>query len=74
MFLEGSFSREEIKQAVWDCGVDRAPGPDEFTFEFFKKIWSTVEDDLVRLVCDFFESSTIPKGCNRSFIALIPKI
>ena len=74
MFLEGSFSREKIKRAVWDCGVDRTPGPDGFTFEFLKICWSTVEDDVVRLVCDFFKSSTIPKGCNPSFIALIPKI
>ena len=59
---------------MWDCGVDRAPGPNGFTFEFLKIFWSTVEDDVVRLVCDFFESSSIPKGCNPSFIALIPKI
>ena len=74
LFLESSFSKEEIKRAVWDCGVDRAPGPDGFTFEFLKKFWSTVEADVVRLVCDFSYSSTIPKGCNPSFIALIPKI
>ncbi|XP_021984793.1 uncharacterized protein LOC110880606 [Helianthus annuus] len=27
-WLESSFSREEIKNAVFDCGDDRAPGPD----------------------------------------------
>nr|GEZ73132.1 RNA-directed DNA polymerase, eukaryota, reverse transcriptase zinc-binding domain protein [Tanacetum cinerariifolium] len=27
-FLEHDFSRDEIKRAVWDCGGDRAPGPD----------------------------------------------
>nr|GEZ60989.1 RNA-directed DNA polymerase, eukaryota, reverse transcriptase zinc-binding domain protein [Tanacetum cinerariifolium] len=28
---EVPFSREEIKRAVWDCGGDRAPGPNGFT-------------------------------------------
>ena len=36
-FLDASFSNDEIKQAVWDCGSDKAPGPDGFTFGFFKK-------------------------------------
>nr|GEY69960.1 RNA-directed DNA polymerase, eukaryota [Tanacetum cinerariifolium] len=30
--IEMSFSKEEIKQAVWDCGLDKSPGPDSFTF------------------------------------------
>ncbi|GKB88582.1 RNA-directed DNA polymerase, eukaryota, partial [Tanacetum coccineum] len=29
-------SNEEIKKAVWDCGGDRAPGLDGFTFKFLK--------------------------------------
>ncbi|GJZ72838.1 hypothetical protein Tco_0636984 [Tanacetum coccineum] len=33
-FLERDFSQEEIKRAVWDCGGDRAPGPDGFSFKF----------------------------------------
>nr|GFD21099.1 RNA-directed DNA polymerase, eukaryota [Tanacetum cinerariifolium] len=30
--LEREVSNEEIKMAVWDCGIDKAPGPDSFTF------------------------------------------
>ncbi|GKD86584.1 hypothetical protein Tco_1357738, partial [Tanacetum coccineum] len=33
--LEHHISRDEIKRAVWDCGGDRALGPDGFTFKFF---------------------------------------
>nr|GEZ43970.1 RNA-directed DNA polymerase, eukaryota [Tanacetum cinerariifolium] len=29
--LESDVSNEEIKRAVWDCGIDKSPGPD-FTF------------------------------------------
>nr|GEY48775.1 dystrophia myotonica WD repeat-containing protein [Tanacetum cinerariifolium] len=34
--LERDVSNEEIKRAVWDCGIDKASGPDGFTFEIPK--------------------------------------
>ncbi|GJY02841.1 RNA-directed DNA polymerase, eukaryota [Tanacetum coccineum] len=33
--LENNVTREEIKRAVWDCGADKSPGPDGFTFGFY---------------------------------------
>ncbi|KAK1430439.1 hypothetical protein QVD17_13158 [Tagetes erecta] len=30
------FNLEEIRMAVWDCGNDKSPGPDGFTFGFIK--------------------------------------
>ncbi|GKC99102.1 putative RNA-directed DNA polymerase, eukaryota, reverse transcriptase zinc-binding domain protein [Tanacetum coccineum] len=73
-FLERSFSRDEIKRAVWDCGGDRAPGPDGFTFKFFTTFWDILESDVIRFVQEFFLTGSFPKGCNSSFIALIPKV
>ncbi|GJW46010.1 RNA-directed DNA polymerase, eukaryota [Tanacetum coccineum] len=71
--LEAEVSNEEIKKAVWDCGVDKSPGPDGFTFGFYKRFWSLIEKDVLAAVKYFFHYSRIPKGCNSSFIALIPK-
>ncbi|GJW01024.1 RNA-directed DNA polymerase, eukaryota [Tanacetum coccineum] len=34
--LEAEVSNEEIKKAVWDCGVDKSSRPDGFTFGFYK--------------------------------------
>ncbi|GJW79628.1 RNA-directed DNA polymerase, eukaryota [Tanacetum coccineum] len=73
-FLERPFSRGEIKKAVWDCGGDRAPGPDGFTFKFFTTFWDLIEDDVIRFVHEYFRTNLFPKGCNSSFIALIPKV
>ncbi|XP_073265324.1 uncharacterized protein [Populus alba] len=37
IWLERPPSMEEVKQAVWDCDGSKAPGPDGFTFCFYKK-------------------------------------
>ncbi|GKA92116.1 putative RNA-directed DNA polymerase, eukaryota, reverse transcriptase zinc-binding domain protein [Tanacetum coccineum] len=72
--LEIQFSHEEIKRAVWECGGDRAPGPDGFSFKFLTTFWDLIKVDVVRFVHEFFLIGTFPKGCNSSFIALIPKV
>ncbi|GJW17162.1 RNA-directed DNA polymerase, eukaryota [Tanacetum coccineum] len=71
--LERNVSYEEIKRAVWDCGANKSPGPDGFTFEFFRRYWSLIDQDVVAAVSEFFSSSKFPSGCNASFITLIPK-
>lgn len=35
--LEATITLEELKVAVWACGNEKAPGPDGFSFKFFKK-------------------------------------
>ncbi|GJS39467.1 RNA-directed DNA polymerase, eukaryota [Tanacetum coccineum] len=72
--LEAEVSNEEIKKAVWDCGIDKSSGPDGFTFGFYRRFWGLIEQEVVAAVKYFFQYGRIPKGCNSSFIALIPKI
>nr|GEX53544.1 RNA-directed DNA polymerase, eukaryota [Tanacetum cinerariifolium] len=60
--LEDMVSNEEIKRAVWDCGSDKSPGLDGFTFEFFKKFWTIVGGDVTNAIKEFFISSSFPKG------------
>ncbi|GJW20661.1 RNA-directed DNA polymerase, eukaryota [Tanacetum coccineum] len=59
---------------MWECGTDKAPGPDGFTFGFFRHFWYIVEKDVCNAVSYFFTHDDLPIGCNSSFIALIPKI
>nr|GFB99611.1 RNA-directed DNA polymerase, eukaryota, reverse transcriptase zinc-binding domain protein [Tanacetum cinerariifolium] len=72
--LEGEVTNDEIKKAVWDCGTDKAPGPDGFTFGFYRKFLYLIDNDVCDAVRFFFKNDNIPNGCNSSFIALIPKI
>ncbi|GKB70054.1 RNA-directed DNA polymerase, eukaryota [Tanacetum coccineum] len=72
--LECNVTYEKVKRAVWDCGTNKLPGPDGFTFESFREFWATIDQDVFQAVLEFFESGLIPRGCNASFISLIPKI
>nr|GEX44939.1 RNA-directed DNA polymerase, eukaryota, reverse transcriptase zinc-binding domain protein [Tanacetum cinerariifolium] len=57
-----------------DCGENKSHGPDGFTFEFFKHFWDLISSDLCAAVTCFFDNGSFPRGCNSSFIALIPKV
>ncbi|GJY78973.1 RNA-directed DNA polymerase, eukaryota [Tanacetum coccineum] len=72
--LEREVSRDEIRSAVWNCRDNKSPGPDGYTFEFFKKYWGFIGIDFCEAVEHFFNNGAFAKGCNSSFIALIPKI
>ncbi|GJZ43778.1 hypothetical protein Tco_0591033 [Tanacetum coccineum] len=71
--MEALISKDEIRRSVGDCGENKSPGPDGFTFEFFRKFWNIVGPDLCLAVEWFFHHASFPVGCNSSFIALIPK-
>ncbi|GKA04200.1 RNA-directed DNA polymerase, eukaryota [Tanacetum coccineum] len=70
---EREVSYDEIKKAVWDNGINKSPGPDGFTFKFFRRFSNIIDKDVVAAVSQFFSSCIFPPGCNSSFIALIPK-
>ncbi|GJT19431.1 RNA-directed DNA polymerase, eukaryota, reverse transcriptase zinc-binding domain protein [Tanacetum coccineum] len=65
---------DEIKKVVWECGLNKSPGPDGFSFDFFRKYWKLIDVDVVAAVQEFFVTSKFPRGCNSSFIALILKV
>ncbi|GKD11084.1 RNA-directed DNA polymerase, eukaryota [Tanacetum coccineum] len=72
--LDCAVSRDEIRRAVWSCGENKSPGPDGYTFEFFRKYWRFIGPDFCVAVEHFFVTGLFPRGCNSSFIALIPKV
>ena len=45
-FLIDTFSKQEIKEAVFECGSNKAPGPDGFNFRFIKRFWDVLEEDF----------------------------
>nr|GFB15079.1 RNA-directed DNA polymerase, eukaryota, reverse transcriptase zinc-binding domain protein [Tanacetum cinerariifolium] len=52
--MECDVTNVEIKNAVWDCGIDKAPGPDGFSFGFYKRFWYLIEKDVCDTMKYFF--------------------
>nr|GEW98882.1 RNA-directed DNA polymerase, eukaryota, reverse transcriptase zinc-binding domain protein [Tanacetum cinerariifolium] len=67
--LEREVSNEEIKKAVWDCGIDKAPGSDGFTFGFYRRYWDIIGNVVVDVVKWFLLHGEISNETNsgRSF-------
>ncbi|GKC43379.1 RNA-directed DNA polymerase, eukaryota [Tanacetum coccineum] len=57
--LESEVTNVEIKKAVWECGMDKAPGPDGFTFRFFRHFWYLWNGDVFDSCDDFRPISLI---------------
>ncbi|XP_071719463.1 uncharacterized protein [Rutidosis leptorrhynchoides] len=53
--LEIPFTELEVLDAIKDCGGSKAPGPDDFNFNFFKKFWPLIKSDLLRAIDWFWE-------------------
>ena len=68
------FTEKEIRDVVWQCEGTKSPGPDGFYFNFLKKNWEVIKDEVVAAMVLFHENGCIPKGCNASFVALVPKV
>nr|KAJ0198799.1 hypothetical protein LSAT_V11C600337540 [Lactuca sativa] len=72
--LEAPFSHKEVKDAVWACGSEKAPGPDGLTFKFIKTYWEIIKDDVMKFVFHFDKFGTFARGFNSTFISLVPKV
>lgn len=66
-------SVEEITSTVFALSLDKCPGPDGYSVEFFRASWSIVGSDIVAAVQEFFRNGRLLKDFNTTKIALIPK-
>lgn len=53
--LVSPFTMDEIKKAAWECGGDKAPRPDGFSFNFIKKFWAIMKVDI-KEVMDYYHT------------------
>lgn len=65
---------EEIKEAMFSIGDDKATGPDGYTSKFFKSDWNIIGGDICKAVKEFFSTGKLLKVVNATLIALLPKV
>ncbi|XP_039021885.1 uncharacterized protein LOC120154136 [Hibiscus syriacus] len=72
--LTKEITNDEIKEAIFSQGNDKAPGPYGYTPLFFKKAWPVIGDEVIDAIKFFFQESFIYPAFNATTIALVPKI
>ncbi|GJY76394.1 putative RNA-directed DNA polymerase [Tanacetum coccineum] len=71
--LEGKIGENEVWDAICGCGGEKASGPDGFNFKYIKN-WEIIKADLMEAVNWLWETKEISRGCNSSFVTIIPKV
>lgn len=66
-------SEDKIKSTLFLIHLDKSPGPDGYTIEFYKAALPIIGKDFIVTVQSFFLKKFIPKGVNTTILALIPK-
>ncbi|GKD72848.1 transposon TX1 uncharacterized, partial [Tanacetum coccineum] len=71
--LEKPFEEKEVWDAITGCGGDKAPRPDGFNFKFIQKVLEIIKPELIGATEWFWDKMEISRGCNASFVTIIPK-
>ena len=72
--LVAPFSEAEIKEAIFSCYPEGAPGPDGLPFLFYQKFWGLIKKDLVEMFEDFHKGQLDLHRLNCALVTLIPKV
>lgn len=73
-FLCKPCSDEEIKNALFQMGPTKAPGPDGFPALFYQRHWNLLHDEICTAIRSFLAGEEIPDGLCDTTIVLIPKV
>ncbi|KAJ9536697.1 hypothetical protein OSB04_un000082 [Centaurea solstitialis] len=72
-FMIRQFSDNDIKEAMFGIGNEKAPGPDGFSAKFFKATWDIVGKDVSIAIHNFFYRSHLVGELNHTLLCLLPK-
>ena len=71
--LVAPFSEKEVFDAIAQMKNNKAPGPDGFPVEFYKKCWHIIKGDLLPMFHDLFSGQLQLFHLNFGTITLLPK-
>jgi len=66
-------SLEEVHNAVFQLGAQKASGPDGLNGIFYQHHWDIISNGVFEEVRGFFHSGILEPALNRTHMALIPK-
>ena len=71
--LTNPVMESEIKAAIWSVKVDKAPGTDGFTTNFYRDSWDIIKGDLKNIFNWTRRKGKVGGATNSSLLTLIPK-
>ncbi|KAH0735285.1 hypothetical protein KY285_010992 [Solanum tuberosum] len=74
MGLIRTYTRAEVKQAMFGIDINKSPGPDGYGSGFFKEAWCLIGEDITQAVLQFLENGKLLTQINATVISLIPKV
>jgi hypothetical protein len=67
------FSEKEVKDAIFQMELNKAPGLDGFPAEFYQFFWDVVKDDLMAMFAQLYSGELQLFKLNFGVISLLPK-
>lgn len=71
--MQKDVSEAEISNTIFTMKSNKAPGPYNFSIEFYKAAWSVVGDEVVQAVKLVFATGKLLKEVNATIFSLVPK-
>ena len=71
--LTAPFMEKEVFEAISQMKNNKAPGPDGFSAEFYKRCWHIIKGDLLPMFQDLFEGNRQLFHLNFGTVTLLPK-
>ena len=71
--LESDITLEELGDAVKCLKINKSPGTDGLTPEFYKCFWENLKYHFVDMMNEVFNEGELPASCRRSILSLIFK-
>lgn len=70
---DADITSDEMDKAVGSLSLDKSPGCDDLTANFYKHFWSILKEPFVLLLKEAIENMTFPSTKKQGIITLIPK-
>ena len=71
--LEAPLTLQEVTDAINDAPLNKAPGPDGISYEFYKSHTNKVAPKLLALFNDCWSGGNVPEDFRESHIVMLPK-
>lgn len=72
--LDSEISPDEVRNAVFQLGANKAPGPNGYNGCFFQSYWDIVGPEVTSAVLNFFSTGMMPESLKSIDLVLIPKV